>query len=463
MRILNDPLQQIPWMSRVKSMLRAKCAKAAIYGSSASHELHLMSALSEGEDSVLVLTYSEKRARDIYEEYLFYDRETLLYPAKDLIFYLQILKENMIAIHVGGELEERELAVKLIAMGYEKNYQVEAPGQFSVRGGIVDIFDLTSPNPYRIELWGDTVDSIRSFDVESQRSIETLDTVTVFPASEMILTEEQRYEGFGRIKAEAKEQREKLRAAMQTEEAHRIKMQLDELENQLIHGNGMLNLESYLHYFYPKEETTTFLKLFGEKRPLVFLDEPSRLMEHVRGVEAEFRESMIHRLEKGYVLPGQTTLLRNSEEALAEVSEGRSVQLAAMEPAERFFNGEECFTIQARTLASYNNSFSALVSNLKELKKDKYKIVILCASRTGGSGGFLYRGCGEDPAARGDRDLLRAHPQRFLLSGCETHGDRRDGYLRSRAEDTQQKDAEVYRRQEDPGLCGTACRGLCDP
>ena len=423
MRLLNDPLQQIPWMSRVKSMLRAKCAKAAIYGSSASHELHLMSALSEGEDSVLILTFSEKRARDIYEEYLFYDRETLLYPAKDLIFYqadingrqttmerlkvmrrilegtpgtvvttidallgyclpLQILKENMIAIHVGGELEERELAVKLIAMGYEKNYQVEAPGQFSVRGGIVDIFDLTSPNPYRIELWGDTVDSIRSFDVESQRSIETLDAVTVFPASEMILTEDQRYEGFHRIKAEAKEQREKLRAAMQTEEAHRIKMQLDELENQLIHGNGMLNLESYLHYFYPKDETTTFLKLFGEKRPLVFLDEPVRLMEHVRGVEAEFRESMIHRLEKGYVLPGQTTLLRNSEEALAEVGEGRSVQLAAMEPAERFFDGEERFTVHARTLASYNNSFSALVGNLKELKKDKYKIVILCASRT---------------------------------------------------------------------------------
>ncbi len=62
---------------------------------------------------------------------------------------------------------------------------MELPGQFSVRGGIVDIYSLTEENPWRIELWGDEVDSIRSFDVESQRSLENLDEIAIYPAVEM--------------------------------------------------------------------------------------------------------------------------------------------------------------------------------------------------------------------------------------------------------------------------------------
>ena len=73
-------------------------------------------------------------------------------------------------------------------MGYEKTHQVEGKGQFSVRGGIIDIFDLTGENPCRIELWGDEVESIRSFDILSQRSIEQLDEITIFPGTELMLS-----------------------------------------------------------------------------------------------------------------------------------------------------------------------------------------------------------------------------------------------------------------------------------
>ena len=127
-----------------------------------------------------------------------------LYPAKDLIFYQadihgnQLVTDRMKAlrkiiegkpltvittfaalmspqvpleeiaasvIHIDGDsrLDEGSLARSLTQMGYEKNYQVDAPGQFSIRGGIIDIFDLTEENPYRIELWGEEVESIRSF------------------------------------------------------------------------------------------------------------------------------------------------------------------------------------------------------------------------------------------------------------------------------------------------------------
>ena len=96
-------------------------------------------------------------------------------------------ESDVIGIERGGTLQEKSLAEKLVAFGYEKSYQVENPGQFSIRGGIIDIFDLTEENPYRIELWGDEVESIRSFDVLSQRSIEKLESISVFPASEFVL------------------------------------------------------------------------------------------------------------------------------------------------------------------------------------------------------------------------------------------------------------------------------------
>lgn len=84
-------------------------------------------------------------------------------------------------------------------MGYEKSPQVEEPGQFSIRGGIIDIFDMTEENPYRIELWGDSVESIRSFDVLSQRSVENLDEIAIYPATELMLSEARRQDGFARI------------------------------------------------------------------------------------------------------------------------------------------------------------------------------------------------------------------------------------------------------------------------
>lgn len=84
----------------------------------------------------------------------------------------------------GDVMDLTEFEGRLASMGYERESQIEGPGQFAVRGGIVDVFPLTEELPVRIELWGDEIDSIRSFDVESQRSVENLSEITIYPASE---------------------------------------------------------------------------------------------------------------------------------------------------------------------------------------------------------------------------------------------------------------------------------------
>lgn len=81
-------------------------------------------------------------------------------------------------------------------------------GQFSIRGGIIDVFPLTEELPVRIELWDDEVDSIRTFDIESQRSIEQLESIRIYPATEMALTGSQIQEGIEVLEKELKKIRE---------------------------------------------------------------------------------------------------------------------------------------------------------------------------------------------------------------------------------------------------------------
>ena len=323
MDLLYFPLQGAEWYLQIKEQLKKNQVSLTLNGCVDSEKLHVIAACNTSFRVGLIVTYSEMKAREIYEEYRFYDKNVYLYPAKDLIFYQadingrqleidrmkvyrailsgekltivttfdalmepvlprEILQENIITLEKGSIVSEQAIALKLIAMGYEKIYQVEAPGQFSIRGGIVDIYDLTQENPYRIELWGDEVDSIRSFDVLSQRSIETLEEVSVYSATEMILSKARKEEGYQRIRTDARKLMEQYKKEFKAEEAHRIELLFKDLEHQLLEMDQTTNLEGYIHYFYP--ETITFLQLFLPEELCVYVDEPARVKEHAAAV-----------------------------------------------------------------------------------------------------------------------------------------------------------------------------------
>lgn len=432
MRALLAPLEELGEYEEIKKMLVKEQASVALSGCVDSQKLHMIYGLSEGFRYKVIVTFSDLRAKELYEDYKFYDRNVMLYPAKDLIFFqadihgnqltmerirclrrlmegrpttvittydalmapqppIGAWKKHVIHIDKRSRIEESELAACLVELGYEKNYQVEAPGQFSIRGGIIDIFDLTEENPYRIELWGEDVESIRSFDILSQRSIEKLESVTIYPATELILSEDELRAGLQKIQTECKEYAAKLRKEMKTEEAHRIETQVKELVEQLIElglSRGAVNLESYVRYFYP--ELSTLLDCLtgasegsgGQRAGCVFIEEPLRVREHASAVELEFRESMMHRLEKGYILPGQTDILYSAEETAARIAGGRVVTLSMMDGKNPLFKTDRKFDIQTRSLSSYNNSFEALVKDLSGYKKRGYRILLLSGSRT---------------------------------------------------------------------------------
>ncbi|TCL61048.1 transcription-repair coupling factor [Kineothrix alysoides] len=421
MRTFTAPLYELGEFEEITKLLSKPQAAVSLIGCVDSQKLHMAYGLSEGFKYKIIVTYNDLRAKAIYEDCKLYDKNVTMYPAKDLIFYqadihgnqivterikalrrviegrpltvvttfdsfmtpqvpLSVLEKNVIRIDCQASVNERELAGKLVEMGYEKNYQVEAPGQFSIRGGIVDIFDLTEENPYRIELWGEEVESIRSFDILSQRSIEKLQSICIYPATEMVLTAEEMKKGIERIEAEAKKCGDRFRKEFKTEEAHRITSQIKELKEQILEFKEAANLESYIRYFYP--ETVSFMELFDKDKSCIFIDEPARVKEHADAVELEFRESMMHRMEKGYALPGQADILFGSEEVAARMAKNRAVTLAAMDLKNSLFKADKKFDIGAKSVASYNNSFEALLKDLKRYKKSGYRVLLLSGSRT---------------------------------------------------------------------------------
>ena len=422
MQALIAPLKELAEYDEIRKVTRQGKGTVALSGCVDSQKLHMIYGLSDGLKYKVIVTYSDLKAKEIYEEYRFYDRNVMLYPAKDLIFFQadihgnqlvqeriktlrrvvegkpvtivttyaalmtpQVLWEekDIIRTERGGSLDESKLASRLVAMGYEKAYQVESPGQFSVRGGIVDIFDLTEENPYRIELWGDEVESIRSFDILSQRSIEKLESITVYPATEFVLSEEQIRKGIARLEKEAAKQEKIFRDAHQPEEAHRIAIQVSELKEQLLEFQSKANLEGYIRYFY--ENTVTMPELLADMagRSLVFyIDEPARVKEQADAIELEFRESMEQRARKGYVLPGQMNILYSGEQVAATLEKNAMVTLATMETKYGYFRTEKHVDIAARNIAPYNNSFESLVKDLKKYKKSGYRVLLLSGSRT---------------------------------------------------------------------------------
>lgn len=426
MQALLAPLRELAEYAQVQEAIRKGKAFVGLSGCVDSQKLHMIYGLSDGLKYKVIVTYSDLKAKEIFEEYKFYDKNVMLYPAKDLIFFQadihgnqltrerirtlrrlaegkpvtivttyaalmtpQVMwaKEDVIEAHRGGSLNESELAKRLVAMGYEKSYQVENPGQFSVRGGIVDIFDLTEENPYRIELWGDEVDSIRSFDILSQRSIEKLESIRIFPATEFVLTDERIRQGLANLEKEAKKQEKLFRDAHQPEEAHRIVTQVKELKEQLLEFQSKLNLEGYIRYFY--EETVTLPELLlgiekerGRRSLAFFLEEPGRLKEQADAVELEFRESMEQRVKKGYILPGQMNILYSGEQVAARLMQGSIVTISTMDTRGGFFKPEKRIDVSARNLAPYNNSFEALVKDLKLYRKKGYRVLLLSGSRT---------------------------------------------------------------------------------
>ena len=358
MKAFIQPLQSLAEFEQIQKCAGENRGIMEISGCIESQKVHMMYGLSGLFPSHLILAEDEKRAKEIYEDYRFYDKEVYYYPAKDLLFFqadihgnllirqrmqvikallekeritvvtsidgcmdfllpLEEIKKSLIHYESDSPIDLDALKGSLVALGYERVGQVEMPGQFSVRGGIIDIYSLTEENPWRIELWGDEIDSIRSFDAESQRSLENLDEITIYPAVEKV----------------------------------------------------------------GEKEMVSFLEYFSREKSILFLDEPNHLVEKGMAVEEEYIQSRKHREEKGEQKLPDNWLCRfdTLQKALNQYN---CAAFCALEPKRGKWKITEKFDVTVKTVNSYNSSFELLVKDLLQYKKQGFQIALLSGSRT---------------------------------------------------------------------------------
>ena len=417
------PLSGLNDYNLIKAELNGSSVQSSIQvtGAADSGMAHFSAALGSNYKYKVIVTFSDVRAREIYDDMKSFDPNTFYYPPKDFIFFsadaygnliiqqrldavshlisgeeftlittidglmdrlvpLDLIRKNCIHLSYDDTIDVEELKTALVNSGFERTEQVETAGQFAVRGGIIDIFPMTGDVPYRIELWDDVIDSIRSFDALSQRTIENIDDIVIYPASEYILSQEEIARGIEKIREEAALREKTLRESFHTEEAHRLSVCINEFTERLSISRTGVFLDSFMTYFYP--ETMTLPDYFPAEETIFFIDEPGRIEERANTVETEFHESMINRIEGGYMLSGQTGVFCDTAEALARLASVRTVLFTTLEQKLKHFKPKNNYYISMRNINPYNNSFELLVHDLQRYKKEGWCVLILCGSRS---------------------------------------------------------------------------------
>ena len=414
------PLLKLNEYEQVRDCLSQK-KTCQVTGCIDSQLAHFITGLSDGYRQKVIVTFSALKAKEIYDDIKGFTDDVVMYPSKDFIFFsadvhgnlilqqrlefiekivedkpftvivtadafmdkiqpLDKIKDNYLEISEGSVIEQDALKKKLVKMGYEAVEQVDSPGQFAIRGSIIDIYTLTDEVPYRIDFWDDEVDIIKSFEIENQRSIENLESIKIYPATEYFFTEEEIKAGLDKIKLELNKTVEKFRKKFKTEEAHRLKTTVEEfITNMEINPFGV-SIDSYVNYF--SDSLTSLLEYFDN--PIFFIDEPKRVLEQLNAVNGEFKDSMTNRLEKGYVLPGQTDVLWNKERITDKINSYTKVVFTAIAQKVSVFDTEDFVEVDARNISPYNNKFEMLVEDLKRYKKQKYSVLLVTTSATRG-------------------------------------------------------------------------------
>ncbi|MBA2176996.1 transcription-repair coupling factor [Halobacillus locisalis] len=199
-------------------------------------------------------------------------------------------EHNQLPFRVGEEIDLDGYLNRFIQMGYERTEMVATPGEFSIRGGIMDVYPLTSEFPYRIELFDTEVDSIRTFDSETQRSHQKLDEVTIGPATELLLQAEDFARAEQRLESSLSDSLKKLQKTEAKETLNDvIEHDIDRLKQQ----DRFEEMYKYIGYFY--EQAHSLLD-YLPKNGLMVLDEMSRIQETANRLdqeEAEWHESLL--------------------------------------------------------------------------------------------------------------------------------------------------------------------------
>ena len=359
-------------------------------------ETAVVSAINEfSKRPIVIITYNEIQARKLAENIKYFTDRVYVFPKKEILTYdyiaeskdlpyerIEILNKiydekniiivttieaieqkliskkelykNTLTFKIGQRCNIDEIKQKLVDLGYIRYELIDARGEFSIRGGIVDI-SINDTTGVRIELWGDEIDSIRYFNIVSQRSTSQIDKIEIFPAHEFILEKP--------IEEVCKKIQEKIYGEKREEI---VEKDLEEIRN----GNYISKVERYFNSFYEKQET--LLEYLSENY-IVFLDEPSKIEARSLTLKEENERLIKALIEKEKMVPESIENITDFKDI--QFQKNKTIYIEKLNNTTK--SNLEKFNLKYRTLNYYKNGIDILIADIKNYQKDRKDIYVM--------------------------------------------------------------------------------------
>ncbi|MCJ8224812.1 transcription-repair coupling factor [Bacillus paralicheniformis] len=322
---------------------------------------------------------------------------------------VEVWQNSQIRIETGRDIDPEQLLQKLVQMGYERTDMVAAPGEFSIRGGIIDVYSLTEENPVRIELFDTEVDSIRIFNTDDQRSLETRDEVTIGPAKELIVRDEDRQRALEQIDKGLANSLKKLKLDKQKEI---LDQNIAEDKERLKEGHIGQEMVKYLSYFY--ERPASLLDYFP-KNTLLILDEISRIHEMEDQLQKEEAEWITSLLEEGKIL--HDTAMSFSFHSLISKQSRPILYYSLFLRHVQHTSPQNIVNVSSKQMQSFHGQMNVLKNEIERFKKSKYTTVFLGDSKERVEKLASVLSDYEIEAAQADQDAALAQGQIYIMEG----------------------------------------------
>ena len=351
---------------------------------------------------VCLITYNEIQAKKLMDDISYFTSKAVYFPKKEIVTYDYIVESkdllyermdalnkikngnadiivttveacmqemiiekdlysNVIDFQFNKEYHFEEVKEKLAKLGYERSDIIEGKGQFSVRGDIIDI-SITNKKGVRIEFWGDEIDSIRYFDISSQRSTEELKQIKIYPATEYLLTKS--------IEEICKEIENS-----EVEDSFAIEADIEYIKE----GNYLSKIDKYIRFFYNK--TASFID-YLPKESIIFLDEIGKIKARSENIKKDSKVLIKALIEKQKMVP---QILENLKDYLEIEELLNKKQEVFLEKQDIAFNRPNLYRYTYKELNFYKSSISILIEKTIENLSNNKKIVILSGNEENSS------------------------------------------------------------------------------
>ncbi|MBQ3573397.1 MAG: hypothetical protein IJA16_02230, partial [Clostridia bacterium] len=278
---------------------------------------------------------------------------------------------SKISLSVGDEMELDELSKRLVMLGYKREEMVEGAGQFSIRGGIVDVFPYTCDNPVRIEFFDTEVDSIREFDAQSQRTIKMAEIFEATPAGEILMSDEDIEKLLKKLssiekKLDLSNERDARASAVIKRDAERIREKI-----------YFPSMDKYIPYIYDKKPT---ILDYIKDDTVIFADEPIRISESVEVMLAVRAEQCLELYERGIMQEAKGEFSMSYGTAVKLIQKNRVVCMSGISRSFAEFKAEKTYSFSARSLGGFAGKPELMREAVEHYRTNNYKTIILAGT-----------------------------------------------------------------------------------